>query len=204
MFLSLSAVASETTFEGLRPVQVLEALQELQRGPSNTDCEETSSRGAVFRQTVKHPQLGSKVWVDPSGVAWGEVVLNSVENRESCSKKSSIDGVCLMYPRDAARYCKDLGARLPNGHDYLRLREYFGGSILSEQGYFPQILSGLYHESEGSRFENVFWIEPTRVPTRRGNNFKACRFFGVSGRIHYQDMCTGGDLAVRCVIDSEK
>lgn len=81
-----------------------------------------SIKEAQFIRETKFPQLG-EAWRDPSGIVWGDVVLDEAGQFKN------------MKYKDAESYCKKLGARLPTDIETERLlRSYFG---YVETGSYP-------------------------------------------------------------------
>lgn len=83
--------------------------------------------GAVFVLDTSNPALG-EAWRDPSGVIWGDVAKNQDQT------------TMLMDSYSAEKYCRTLGARIPDVDEVERLGRYFGSKPNSLDGYEPQVL----------------------------------------------------------------
>jgi hypothetical protein len=82
-----------------------------------------SISGYLFTQVTNHPELGSDVWKDESGLIWsdGKEVETSVQR--------------------AQKYCISIGARLPTAAEFDRLSVYLGRE--SDFGYYPEFLPNI-------------------------------------------------------------
>lgn len=142
-------------------------IEELKKRVTNT--------GAAFSQDTSLLLLG-EAWRDPSGLIWGDTVMESGKMLRS------------MNYADASRYCVSIDARLPTKDEFSRLREYMGWT--SEGGYSPQVLP---------HFSEYYWFWSS-TPFPDDPDF-AYGFSSFQGEFDY-DLINNA-YAVRCVLRRE-
>jgi len=140
--------------------------------------------GQVFTRDTCNPRLG-EAWQDPSGMIWSDI-----------AKK--YDGTPrFLTLAGAEKYCKDLGAKLPSVHDFIRLRGYMGAKSGSSEGYLPQIFSEVKYRANEEPMSR-YYITSSLLPGYRDRVYS---FGGFNGEIDW-GYCDAGNVGlVRCVVE---
>lgn len=165
----------------------------------------TTTSGTTFSKVV-HTGLESEGWKDPSGVIWSDVFG---QGNSSFAPK-------LMTFSEAEKFCRKLGARVPNVRQAAQLGIYLGatrqfsstpdsttirgflGAVrfrYSPRGYHPQVLANL------TDHRCAFWSSQIRFlqsPRASDASIKAFAFDGVNGKLIPVRNPTAAH-AVRCV-----
>jgi len=130
-----------------------------------------ATTGEIFTRVKKYPDLG-EAWMDPSGLIWGDAVLES--NGKVLRRGHN-------FPK-AKNYCTSIGARLPTLEEFYALRKYLGYSCSKHSskngqepdpgacGYLAQILPHLdsrYWTSSRDDFASnmvyTFWMDSGEI-----------------------------------------
>jgi hypothetical protein len=144
---------------------------------SQTRETRVTTTGAVFTRVVgEFFELG-EAWADPSGLIWGDVVVQ--DNGSFFRMSASV----------ASRYCASIDARLPTKEEFIRLRNWMGAQPGTFLGYSPQILPHL----------SGTWFWSSSVTP--GLPYSADYFDGNQGKVGFGYYVTLS--SVRCVRDAD-
>jgi hypothetical protein len=107
-----------------------------------------ATSGAEFKLDKSHPLLGV-AYRDPSGLIWGELVKKDGQ-------------IKVMKRKDAEKYCKSLGARLPTIGEIKALGKFLGKD--SPRGYDPYLADGKTEVFPGLASQWI-WLDASSAPS---------------------------------------